>query len=57
MKPFCKNILKEESYAQYYDENFVQFVQQGGQGAVGAHLLDDGVHTPLVLPVGVRAAL
>ena len=21
MKPFCKNILKEESYAQYYDED------------------------------------
>jgi hypothetical protein len=32
-------------------------VGKNSRVAVGAHLLDDGVHTPLVLPVGVRAAL
>ena len=32
-------LLCHSHNAQYHDENFVQLVQQGGQGAVGAHLL------------------
>jgi|GEM_PF-7028576 len=59
IKPKNGSIIFEDKDISGINVGTVKLFRVGKNSrvAVGAHLLDDGVHTPLVLPVGVRAAL